>query len=220
MNFKHRIFLLFCLTIITSCSNDYDILEPSSNASSEIPSWVKETVSEKELNLLDDISKNYKIEFFKPTDEEKLHLNYLLDDVIFKEQLIDLTNDNLNIDYLPVLKTRSENSSDLGRVGEQVYSFSGPSFSTTVTAYFGYTKEDGLLKSINTCDVDHKITGISFVTYFVSQGSTWKIAENKTSIDYLIAGAIRYRVLLADGNLGGEVTVYEFSTRGNVQAIQ
>lgn len=64
-------------------------------------------------------------------------------------------------------------------------------------------------------DVDHTVTGLGFQTYFVSQGSTYQISSNGREIEYIVAGAVRYRATTA-GELGVEVTVTEFSMHGKV----
>ena len=46
-------------------------------------------------------------------------------------------------------------------------------------------------------DVDHTVTGLGFQTYFVSQGSTYQISSNGREIEYIVAGAVRYRATTA-----------------------
>lgn len=63
--------------------------------------------------------------------------------------------------------------------------------------------------------MDHTVTGLGFQTYFVSQGSTYQISSNGREIEYIVAGAVRYRATTV-GELGVEVTVTEFSMHGKV----
>ena len=212
--------LLLIMFFFTACNDDLseEVKVNKEKYSIQIPEWAKEQITDEEMKILDKLNKEYKLTFFKVTDEDKSEYIQIKDIDRLTRSVDDQESakEIATILQYPRLKLMGEGSqSKLGRVSVVVHEKRGASSITKVTAYWGYSYVPGKITSINSFDVDHTVTGLGFQTYFVSQGSTYQISSNGREIEYIVAGAVRYRATTA-GELGVEVTVTEFSMHGKV----
>lgn len=215
---SYFILLLLITTFCSGCKNNMD----NSIVSTQIPDWVKDKVSNEELIVLNDLCKDYKLTFFKPNEKDKTEYHQIME--IKKEKYSSdsqLKDEKIaTILKYPRLKSAREggSSTKLGRVSKLVYSNQGATAKTTVTAYWGYSYAPGKITEINSLDIDHQVIGLGFPAKWSSQGTHSQISYDQRSIDYMIAGAIRYRVTSGVGDVGVEVTLCEFEAIGNIKA--